>query len=158
MSKSLKIDRVKLETALKKKFKTDRLKTISRAIGFKDNALNEALRRGTVSSKMSAALAKNGISFVTYELATEPEEALEPSFKDNADITPVYAASEPSQMSIDDLEVMRRSEIKSLIKEAVIELVKETEIRICNNPINHSYTAFIRVNGELVKKIEEVLL
>ena len=127
MSKTLNIDRVKLETALKKKFKTDRLKTISRALGFKDNALNEALRRGTVSSKMSAALAKNGIFFATYELVTDPEEPLEPLFRDNGFITPVYVASEPSQMSIDDLEVMRRSELKSLIKESIIELFNNYE-------------------------------
>ena len=127
MSKTLNIDRVKLETALKKKFKTDRLKTISRALGFKDNALNEALRRGTVSSKMSAALAKNGIFFATYELGTDPEEPLEPLFRDNGFITPVYVASEPSQMSIDDLEVIRRSELKSLIKESIIELFNNYE-------------------------------
>lgn len=142
MSKSLKIDRVKLETALKKKFKTDRLKTISRAIGFKDNALNEALRRGAVSSKMSAALAKNGISFATYELVTDPEEDLEPPFKDNADITPVYAASEPSQMSIDDLEVMRRSEIKEIVKDAIIDALREfdaQEIRAAYDPIERIY-------------------
>ena len=66
MSKSINIDREKLETALKKKFKTDRLKTISRALGFKDNALNEALRRGTISPKMSEALDRFGIDRRDY--------------------------------------------------------------------------------------------
>lgn len=122
MSKSINIDREKLEMALKKKFKTDRLKTISRALGFKDNALGEALRRGTVSPKMSAALARNGIFYATYDPRLDPEEALEPLLTDNADITPVYTASEPSQMSIDDLEVIRHSELKNLIKAAIIEL------------------------------------
>ena len=122
MSKSMNIDREKLETALKKKFKTARLKTISRALGFKDNALGEALRRGTVSPKMSKALALNGIFYATYEPISEPEEALEPLLKDISDITPVYTASEPSQMSIDDLEVIRHSELKNLIKAAIIEL------------------------------------
>ena len=126
MSKTININSVKLETALTKKFKTDRKKTISRALGFKDNALNEALRRGTISNKMAAALDKLGIDRRDYE-EIALAEALEPSFKDNADITPVYTASEPSQMSIDDLEVMRRSELKSLIKESIIELFNNYE-------------------------------
>ena len=121
MSKSINIDREKLETALKKKFKTDRLKTISRALGFKDNALGEALRRGTISPKMCEALAWSGIYYSDYELVSDPSEALEPLLKDNADITPVYTASEPSQMSIDDLEVIRRSEIKEIVKAAIME-------------------------------------
>lgn len=126
MSKTININSVRLETALTKKFKTDRKKTISRALGFKDNALNEALRRGTISNKMAAALDKLGIDRRDYE-EIALSEALEPSFKDNADITPVYAASEPSQMSIDDLEVIRRSELKSLIKESIIELFNNYE-------------------------------
>lgn len=126
MSKTININSVRLETALIKKFKTDRKKTISRALGFKDNALNEALRRGTISNKMAAALDKLGIDRRDYE-EIALSEALEPSFKDNADITPVYAASEPSQMSIDDLEVIRRSELKSLIKESIIELFNNYE-------------------------------
>lgn len=120
MSKTININSVRLETALIKKFKTDRKKTISRALGFKDNALNEALRRGTISNKMAAALDKLGIDRRDYEEIALSED-LETSFKDNADITPVYSASEPSQMSIDDLEVIRRSEIKEVVKDAIME-------------------------------------
>ena len=133
MSKSINIDREKLETALKKKFKTDRLKTISRALGFKDNALGEALRRGTVSPKMSEALDRFGIdrrNYAEIELVSDPSEALEPLIKDNADITPVYTASEPSQMSIDDLEVIRHSELKNLIKAAIIELFNVSRFEV----------------------------
>lgn len=140
MSKSININSVRLETALKKKFKTDRLKTISRALGFKDNALNEALRRGTISSKMSAALDRFGFDCRDYaeitlsepfnheadKLISETQGALTAQTgADNTVINPIYRASEPSQMSIDDLEVMRRSELKSLIMEAVKEAVKE---------------------------------
>ena len=149
MSKSINIDREKLEKALKKKFKTDRLKTISRALGFKDNALGEALRRGTVSPKMSAALARNGIFYATYDPRLDPEEALEPLLTDNADITPVYAASEPSQMSIDDLEVMRRSEIKEIVKDAIIETLSAftcNEIRGNYDPIRQIYTMDFFIN------------
>ena len=130
MSKSINIDREKLETALKKKFKTDRLKTISRALGFKDNALGEALRRGTISPKMCEALAWSGIYYSAYEIGSEPEEALEPLLKDNADITPVYTASEPYQMSIDNLEVIRHSELKNLIKAAIIELFNVSRFEV----------------------------
>ena len=142
MSKSITIDREKLETALKKKFKTDRLKTISRALGFKDNALGEALRRGTISPKMCEALAWSGIYYSAYESGSEPAAALEPLLKDNADITPVYTASEPSQMSIDDLEVMRRSEIKEIVKAAVIDALRDfntQEIRAAYDPIERTY-------------------
>lgn len=154
MSNTIKIDRDKLETALKRKFKTDRKKTISRALGFKDNALGEALKRGTLSLKMVRALEIFDIKRISYEVDdTAPEET-----EQEPEITVKASDISGKQISIDELETMRRDELKSLIKEAVIELVKETEIRICNNPINHSYTAYIRVNGELVKKVEEVLL
>lgn len=141
MSKTININSVRLETALIKKFKTDRKKTISRALGFKDNALNEALRRGTISNKMAAALDKLGIDRRDYE-EIALSEALETSFKDNADITPVYAASEPSQMSIDDLEVIRRSEIKEIVKDAIIDALREfntQEIRAAYDPIERTY-------------------
>ena len=141
MSKTININSVKLETALRKKFKTDRSKTISRALGFKDNALNEALKRGTVSNKMALALDKVGIDRRDYE-EIALSEALEPSFKDNADITPVYAASEPSQMSIDDLEVIRRSEIKEIVKDAIIDALRAfntQEIRAAYDPVERVY-------------------
>ena len=151
MSKSVNINREKLETALKKKFKTDRLKTISRALGFKDNALGEALRRGTISPKMCEALAYNGIGIYSdYELVSEPEEALEPLFKDNADITPVYTASEPSQMSIDDLEVIRRSELKSLIKASIIELFNVSRFEV-----DSLGRVTITLSADLVKSLKE---
>ena len=141
MSKTININSVKLETALRKKFKTDRSKTISRALGFKDNALNEALKSGTVSKKMALALDKVGIDRRDYE-EIALSEALEPSFKDNADITPVYAASEPSQMSIDDLEVIRRSEIKEIVKDAIIDALRAfntQEIRAAYDPVERVY-------------------
>ena len=141
MSKTININSVRLETALRKKFKTDRSKTISRALGFKDNALNEALKRGTVSNKMALALDKVGIDRREYE-EIALSGALEPSFKDNADITSVYAASEPSQMSIDDLEVIRRSEIKEIVKDAVIDALRAfntQEIRAAYDPIERTY-------------------
>lgn len=145
MSKSININSVKLETALKKKFKTDRLKTISRALGFKDNALNEALRRGTISSKMSEALDRFGIDCrnyaeITLSEAFNPEEdkftsetqgaLTAQTGADNAVINPIYKPSEPSQMSIDDLEVIRHSELKNLIKAAIIELFNVSRFEI----------------------------
>lgn len=147
MSKTININSVKLETALIKKFKTDRKKTISRALGFKDNALNEALRRGTISNKMALALDKLGLDRRDYE-EISLSDALETSFKDNADITPVYAASEPSQMSIDDLEVMRRSEIKEIVKDAIIDALRAFtahEIRGAYDPISRVYTLEIKI-------------
>ena len=129
MSKTININSVKLETALRKKFKTDRSKTISRALGFKDNALNEALKRGTVSNKMALALDKVGIDRREYEeIALVSKEDTDTSETLGLDTAQSGAKNDtPTQLSFDDLESMRRDELKSLIKESIIELFSNYE-------------------------------
>lgn len=156
MSKTININSVRLETALTKKFKTDRKKTISRALGFKDNALNEALRRGTISNKMAAALDKLGIDRRDYE-EIALSEALG-SKKDTStsetigrDTAQAGAKNDtPTQLSFDDLESMRRDELKSLIKEAIGEVLNSfscKEIRGAYDPINRVYTVDFLIRG-----------
>ena len=138
MNKSIKIDREKLETIVKKKFKTSRLMTISRALGFKDNALREALRRGRVSFKMVGALERLNIARNEYEITEEINYTSEPqgaitaqTGADNA-IRADYIETDklPAQMSIDDLEVIRHSELKNLIKAAIIELFNVSRFEV----------------------------
>lgn len=125
MSKTININSVKLETALRKKFKTDRSKTISRALGFKDNALNEALKRGTVSNKMALALDKVGIDRREYEeIALVSKKDTDTSETLGGDTAQTGAKNDtPTQLSFDDLESMRRDELKSWIKEAIKESI-----------------------------------
>lgn len=150
MSKTIKINSVKLETALRKKFKTDRSKTISRALGFKDNALNEALKRGTVSNKMAAALDKLGIDRRDYEeiALAEPLDSKEDTSISESlgrDTAQAGAKNEaPTQLSFDDLESMRRDELKSLIKESIVELFDEIDIRSIYNPIEQETVFYFR--------------
>ena len=146
MSKTININSVKLETALRKKFKTDRSKTISRALGFKDNALNEALKRGTVSNKMALALGKLGIDRRDYEeiSLSEAHGSKEDTSTSEAlgrDTAQAGAKNDtPTQLSFDDLETMRRDELKSLIKEAVREVITEN---LYYDPINKFYSLII---------------
>lgn len=146
MSKTININSVKLETALRKKFKTDRSKTISRALGFKDNALNEALKRGTVSNKMALALDKVGIDRREYEeIALVSKEDTNTSESVGRDTAQAGAKNEaPTQLSFDDLESMRRNELKSLIKESIVELFDEIDIRSIYNPIEQETVFYFR--------------
>lgn len=146
MSKTININSVKLETALRKKFKTDRSKTISRALGFKDNALNEALKRGTVSNKMALALDKVGIDRREYEeIALVSKEDTDTSESVGRDTAQAGAKNEaPTQLSFDDLESMRRDELKSLIKEVIVELFDEMDIRSIYNPIEQETVFYFR--------------
>lgn len=156
MSKTININSVRLETALIKKFKTGRKKTISRALGFKDNALNEALRRGTISNKMAAALDKLGIDRRDYEEialseARGSKEDTSTSETLGRDTAQAGAKNDtPTQLSFDDLESMRRDELKSLIKEAIGEVLNSfscKEIRGAYDPINRVYTVDFRIRG-----------
>lgn len=160
MNKSIKIDREKLETIVKKKFKTARLMTISRALGFKDNALREALRRGRVSLKMVGALERLNIARNEYEITEEVNYTSEAqgaltaqTGADNA-IRADYIETDkyPAQMSIDDLERWRRDELKSLIKAAIIELFDVSRFEV-----DSLGRVTITLNPEALKdlKIEE---
>ena len=151
MSKTININSVKLETALRKKFKTDRSKTISRALGFKDNALNEALKRGTVSNKMALALDKVGIDRREYEeIALVSKEDTDTSESVGRDTAQAGAKNEaPTQLSFDDLESMRRDELKSLIKESIKEFFTDN---LYYDPINQIYTLIIPREQLKIKK------
>lgn len=144
MSKTININSVKLETALRKKFKTDRSKTISRALGFKDNALNEALKRGTVSNKMALALDKVGIDRREYEeIALVSKGDTDTSETLGRDTAQTGAKNDtPTQLSFDDLESMRRDELKSLIKEAIGEVLNG--LSYYYDPITKSTTFILK--------------
>lgn len=162
-TKYIEINRVKLEKLIKRKFTT--LETASKALGFSHDGLGGALRRGSISPKMVDALDRFGIDRRDYAeiKLSEPLNPEEENYTseaqgaltaqtgaDNADITPVYAASEPSQMSIDDLEVIRRSEIKEIVKEAIGEVLNSfscKEIRGAYDPINRVYTVDFFIKG-----------
>lgn len=132
-TKYIKINRERLEKRLKRKFTT--LETASKALGFSHDGLGGALRRGSISPKMVEALSRYNIARNEYEISEEVNYTSETqgaltaqTGADNAIRADIIETDKyPAQMSIDDLEVMRRSELKSLIKESIIELFNNYE-------------------------------
>ncbi len=97
--------------------------------GYSKNVISNALREGYASSAVQNIARLYGITPDMYK-AKDPE--------------PI---KEPAQISIDDIETIKRDELKALIKETVREVIAES---IYHDPINKVYSLFIPEN--LVKK------
>lgn len=85
------------------------LTDISLANGFSKNFLNEACRVNKATNSVQAVAKLYGIAPEAYKIK-EPV---------------VKADSEISQISIDDIESIKRSELLELIKDAVREVIRE---------------------------------
>jgi hypothetical protein len=55
---------------------------------------------------------------------------------------------EPSQISIDDIETLKREELKALIKEALVEVVNAQEFRTCFDPHRQIFEIYSRVKED----------
>lgn len=163
-TKYIEINRVKLEKLIKRKFTT--LETASKALGFSHDGLGGALRRGSISPKMVDALDRFGIDHRDYaeiklseplnpeeeNYTSEAQGALTAQTGADSDIRADIVETDkyPAQMSIDDLERWRRDELKSLIKEAIGEVLNSfscKEIRGAYDPINRVYTVDFFIKG-----------
>lgn len=163
-TKYININRGKLEKLIKKKFTT--LETASKALGFSHDGLGGALRRGSISPKMVEALDRFGIDrrdYAEIELSeplnpeeenytSEPQGTLTAQAGADNAIRADYIETDklPAQMSIDDLERWRRDELKSLIKETILETLGDfscKEIRGTYDPINRVYTVDFHIKG-----------
>ena len=120
-STTIKIDGAKLRELLESKTgKT--IYEIALESGYSKNVLSNAVHKGYASSAVQNIARLYGISPDEYKLE-DPE--------------PI---KEPSQISIDDIEAIKRDELKALIKEAILDLVNNSEIIASYDPKNkHVY-------------------
>lgn len=102
---TIKIDGKKLKSLLENTTGKD-IYTLSVENGFSRNLLNEACRKGYASAVVQNISKLYGISPEAYAVK-DPEPP------------------KKGQMSFDDIEEIKRSELKQLIKEALIEVLKE---------------------------------
>lgn len=122
-STTIKIDGAKLRELLESKTgKT--IYEIALESGYSKNVLSNAVHKGYASSAVQNIARLYGISPDEYKLE-DPE--------------PI---KEPSQISIDDIEAIKRDELKALIKEALIESLNDfkcKEVRAQYDPIYRVY-------------------
>ena len=99
--------------------------------GYSKNILSNAVREGYASSSVQNIARLYGIAPDAYKIK-EPD--------------PI---KEPSQISIDDIETIKRDELKALIKEAVREVIVEALspcVRVTGidyDPINKRFKLFV---------------
>lgn len=92
--------------------------------GFSKNLISEACRSGYASAVVQNVTKLYGISPEAYKIVETEDK-------------------EPAQISIDDIETLKRDELKSLIKETILETLNAfscKEIRGAYDPINRVYT------------------
>lgn len=106
---TIKIDGKKLKSLLEKTTGKD-IYTLSVENGFSRNLLNEACRKGYASAVVQNLVKLYGISPEAY--AVKDPEPLK-----------------KGQMSFDDIEEIKREELKQLIKEALIEVLNGATIK-----------------------------
>lgn len=117
MSKnSIKINGDKLRTLLEERTGLT-IYQIAQINGFSRNLIAESIRKEIASPIVQMIADKCGVNTEEY-IYKEP-----------------ITAPERTQISIDDYESIKRSELLELIKEAIIELVNETEVRAYTDPL-----------------------
>lgn len=102
---TIKIDGKKLKSLLENTTGKD-IYTLSLENGFSRNLINEACRKGYASAVVQNIAKLYGISPEAYEIK-DPE--------------PV----KKGQMSFDDIETIKRSELLELIKDAIRQVIRE---------------------------------
>ena len=126
---TIKIDSEKLRSLLENTANKT-IYEIALESGYSKNVISNALREGYASSAVQNIARLYGITPDMYK-AKDPE--------------PI---NEPSQISIDDIETLKREELKSLIKETILETLESfncKEIRGAYDPINRVYTVDIKI-------------
>lgn len=103
--------------------------------GYSKNVISNAIREGYASSAVQNIARLYGITPDLYKVKDpEPSEV-----------------KEPSQISIDDIETLKREELKALIKEAIIETLNNitcNEVRASYDPLSYTYTVALKVKKE----------
>lgn len=127
-STTIKIDGAKLRELLESKTgKT--IYQIATESGYSKNVISNAIKKGYASS------AVQNIARL-YEIYPEAYKILEFEHKDE---------ELKGQISIDDIEAIKRDELKALIKEALIEVVNAQEFRTRFDPHRQIFEIYSRV-------------
>lgn len=136
-STTIKIDGSKLRSLLESTGKT--IYQIATESGYSRNVISNAIRQGYASSAVQNIARLYGISpddYKAVEIIKDPEPVIEEL---------------KGQISIDDLEEIKRDELKSIIKEAIIETLNNivcNEIAASYDPLAHTYTVALKVKKE----------
>ena len=111
---TIKINGSKLKSLLENTTGKD-IYTLSLENGFSRNLINEACRKGYASAVVQNIAKLYGITPEAYEIKAYAVKDPDPEKK--------------GQMSFDDIEEIKREELKQLIKEALIEVLNGATIK-----------------------------
>lgn len=129
---TIKIDGKKLKSLLENTTGKD-IYTLSVENGFSRNLLNEACRKGYASAVVQNLVKLYGISPEAYAVK-DPEPP------------------KKGQMSFDDIEEIKREDLKDLIKESVLELFDKS--RFCYDEKTHRLLIAIPYENLIISKKE----
>lgn len=131
-STTIKINGAKLRQLLETKTgKT--IYQIATESGYSKNVISNAIKKGYASS------AVQNIARL-YEIYPDDYKVIEPDPEPTEEIK--------GQISIDDIETIKRDELKALIKEALIEVVNAQEFRTCFDPHRQIFEIYTRVKED----------
>ena len=131
-STTIKIDGAKLRELLESKTgKT--IYQIATESGYSKNVISNAIKQGYASS------AVQNIARL-YEIYPDDYKVIEPDPEPTEEIK--------GQISIDDIETIKRGELKSLIKESIVELLSGYECIVVKDKILNKTNICLRKIGE----------
>lgn len=130
-STTIKIDGAKLRQLLESKTgKT--IYQIATESGYSKNVISNAIKKGYASSAVQNIARLYDIAPDAYKVV----EVVEPA-------EPI-PSKELTQISIDDIETLKREDLKALIKEAITELLYNSEFALVQSPIDQTIRLFSR--------------
>lgn len=135
-STTIKIDGSKLRSLLESTGKT--IYQIATESGYSRNVISNAIRQGYASSAVQNIARLYGIApddYKAVEIIKDPEPVIEEL---------------KGQISIDDIEAIKRDELKSIIKESIFEILDSYELRFYNDPITQTTKIFYRRKEALI--------
>ena len=128
-STTIKIDGAKLRELLESKTgKT--IYQIARESGYSKNVISNSIKKGYASS------AVQNIARL-YDITPDDYKFIEPD--------PVKIEEFKGQISIDDIETIKRDELKVLIKEAIAEVINSQEYITTFDPQRQLFTIHTRI-------------
>ena len=137
-STTIKIDGAKLRTLLEITANKT-IYQIATESGYSKNVISNAIKKGYASSAVQNIARLYDITpdlYAINEPDPEPTEELK------------------GQISIDDIESIKRDELKAIIKEAIVETLNNivcNEIAASYDPLSHTYTVALKVKKEALR-------
>ena len=130
-STTIKIDGAKLRDLLENRTNKT-IYQIAQESGYSKNVISNAIKKGYASSAVQNIARLYDITPDDYKvIETDPE--------------PVEELK--GQISIDDIESIKRDELKFIIKEAIVEILGEYAFAIVDDPIRCQKTIYFHKRG-----------